>query len=906
MIKRARTHRLCRTFIKLAARIVPADRRKRWRTEWEAELEHAWAALKQRPTSIARSRMRLVYRCSTCIRDALAVRRCSRQSVSASSMQTSGGRIAVVHDILQDLRMAVRYSRRTPTITFLALLTIALGIGTTTAVFSVVNGVLLNPLSHEDADQLVVLWETDLRYTPPAMRVNVSGANFADWRQQSHSFEGLAGYSIGTATLTGLAEPELVVRAWVTSNFLPLLRARPTLGRIFTRGEDTPGSNAVVVLSHSFWQRRYGGDPNVLGRTLILNSDSYEIVGVLDPGVDFLARGIQVWTPYKLAASDLADRGNHFLNVLARLRPRVTRQQAQAEMEAITDRIRLEDTEWTTNRGVNVLPLRDELVGKVRPTLLVLLGSVLVLLLISTVNVAGLLLVRAVGRRREIAVRSALGAGRGRLVRQALVESLSLAIVGGALGLAVAAAGTRTLLALAPNNIPRVSEVGLDPRVLAFALVCSVLTGCAVGMFPALQFSAVRISEALSEGGRWAAGGDRRRLRQALVVAEMALSTMLLISAGLLTQTFWRLASVDPGFASQSILTAKFRLPQSEYPDIAHTTAFYDQLLNHVRALPQVSSAGLTRFLPLSDGPWTFSLTVEGQPPQPEGEKRSYGYHPISPDYFRTAGITVLRGRDITEADNADAAPVVIINESMKQVFWPDGDPVGARIRFDQDPDNGTWREIVGVVRDVRHDALQSDPRPTVYGPYEQSYNFMLDRMRLVVRTASDPLQITQALRGVVSGLDPNLAVFDIRTMEQLVASSISQPRFSMLLVVCFACFSAVLALIGIYGVISQSVHQRLPELGLRIALGARVGTIGRLVLLQGLALAALGIGIGAAGALASTRLLESLLFGISASDPFTYLVLTLLLAAAAALASVVPARRAANTDPMVVMRSGG
>jgi putative ABC transport system permease protein len=808
-----------------------------------------------------------------------------------------------MQEFVQDIRVAIRSWRRKPGFTFTVLLTIALGVGSTTAIFSVVNGVMLSPLPHEDADRLVVLWETDRRYTPPTTRGNVSGGNFADWRRQTRSFEGIGAYSIGRATLTGLGEPEMVTRAWVTSDFLPLLRARPVLGRVFAIGEDTPEAHFVVVLSHHFWQRRYGGDPDVVGRKLTLSSDSYEIVGVLDPSVDLLARRVQLWTPYRIAQSDFEDRHSHFLNVLARLRPRVSHRQAQAEMDAVANQIRLEYAEAMTGRGVNVVPLHDELIGNVRPTLLALLGAALVMLLIAAVNVASLLLVRAIGRRREVAVKSALGAGRGRIIRQSLAESLTLSLAGGAMGVTLAAVGTDTLLALAPDNMPRVSEVGMDLRVLAFAIGVSVFTGVVIGLLPALQSANVGVAQALAAAGRWTASGERRRLRQALAVSELALSMALLVGAGLLTQTFWQLVSVDPGFASDHILTAGFRLPRTEYPDITRISAFHDELLGQVRALPQVNSAGLTRFLPLSDGPWTFSIDVEDLPPVPEGERRAYAYHPISSDHFRAAGITLLQGRDFTAADGVDAVPVVIINQAMKQQFWPDEDPLGERIRFHQDTVENRWREIVGIVNDVRHEGLHLDARPAVFGPQEQAFDYMLDRMRLVVRTSSDPMQIAQSVRGIVGSIDPNLAVADIRTMAQLVASSVAQPRFSMWLILSFAGVAVLLALIGTYGVISYTVRQRLPELGLRIALGAQTRAIGRLVLSEGMTLAAIGIAVGVVGALAFARLLESLLFGISTTDPLTYCALSVFLAGAAAVACYVPARRAASADPMVVMR---
>jgi putative ABC transport system permease protein len=439
--------------------------------------------------------------------------------------------------------------------------------------------------------------------------------------------------------------------------------------------------------------------------------------------------------------------------------------------------------------------------------------------------------------------------------------------------------------------------------VLIFALALALITGVVFGMMPALRSWREASTNAITASGRWAGSSEKHRGRQFLVVSELALSMMLLIGAGLLTQTFWRLTSVDRGFASEHILTASMRLPQPSYPDAQRANGFYDQMLEQVRALPPVNSAGLTRFLPLSDGPWTFSMQVEGVPLPPEGERKTYAYQPVSNDYFRTAGIRLERGRDFIAADNVDAMPVVIINEAMKQQFWPDSDPIGARIRFDRDSVDPSWRQIVGIVADVRHDGPRQDARPTVYGPQHQAAAYLLDRMRLVVRTSSEPLLIAPDIRRIVHGLDPNLVVFDFRSMDSLVASSVAQPRFAMLLVLGFAGIAAVLALIGIYGVISYTVSQRMPELGLRVALGAQTARIGRMVLSQGMTLAVLGIGIGVLGALSFTRLMQSLLFGISATDPLTYLVLVCGLTVATAAACYIPARRAASADPIEIMR---
>lgn len=815
-----------------------------------------------------------------------------------------GSRMAVVFDVVRDVRLAVRGIRRRPGFAAAVMLTLTLGIGASTAVFSVVNAVLLNPLPHADAGQLVILWETDQRTNPPGTRNNVSPANFADWRGQNRVFEDLAAYSIGRATLTGAGDAEMVTRAWVTSQFLPLLRARVRVGRGFAAGEDSRSAMGnEVVLSHAFWSRRYAGDPNIIGTTIALNGDSYTVIGVLERGVDFLQRGVQVWTPLGLTPSDFQDRGARSLNVLARMKPGMTVPHAQSEMDGIADRIRLEDREWMTGRGVNVVSLRDELVGRVEPTLVVLFGAVLVLLCIATVNVANLLLVRTTERRRELAVQAALGATRSQLIRRSLAECLVLSVVGGGLGLALAVLGTDTLLAFAPRGVPGIDGVGIDARVLGFALVLSLVTGCTVGILPALQSPGTRLGDALKEGGRTATKDWQKRTRRGLVVAQVGLSMMMLVAAGLLTRAFYQLNRIDPGFSADRVLTAKVRLPARRYPDITSMTAFYDELLRAVRALPQVSSASLTRFLPLSDGPWTFTFEVEGQPVPQLGRKLGQAYNPVSTDYFQTAGIALLQGRGFTRADNVGAPPVLVINEAMRRAYWPNEDPVGQRVRFDFEASSERWRTIVGVVSDVHQDALQLHPRPIIYGPQPQAFTAISDRMRLVVRTSGDPLQLAQPVYRIVRDIDPDLPVFDVRTAHEILAGSIAQQRFSMLLIDVFCTAATLLALIGIYGVMSHTVRERAHELGLRIALGSSTGNVVRFVLGEGLALALIGIAAGLGGALVASHMLGALLYGVSTTDPLVYVGSAVALAVAAGVACFVPAYQAAIVDPVAVLR---
>lgn len=572
------------------------------------------------------------------------------------------------------------------------ILTIAIGVGATTSIVTVVNGVLLNPLPYRDADRLVRIWEVNRAAARAQEHWSVTKANFRDWRDMNRVFDGIAPFYVQPATLTGLGDAELLEASLVTAGFLRVLGAKPIRGRLFLGEEDHPGADRVVVLSHRIWQRVLGGDPKVIGRTVSVDGQSHTIVGVLEPGFDFMFRGIELWRLYRIPDSDFENRKSHSVGVIARMKPGITVEQAQTEMDQIADRIRLAYPEWMTDWGVNVEPLHEAFVGGLRPTLMAFLAGATVLLLITTVNVASLLLARATGRRREIAVRTALGAARRQLVCQSITDSLLLSVAGGALGVALATIGTAALVALAPN-LPRADEIAIDAHVLAFAVVVSLVTGVVVGMLPVLQTSSVRVYEALKEAGRTSVTGEKQRLRQVLVVAEIALAMVLLVSAGLVTRTFVRLVSVDPGFKAERILTAAVRLPHSTYPEMREISAFYDQLLEETRAIPGVRSAALTRFLPLASNPWYHSFTMFGKP-RNEDETLISALHPISPDYFATLGIQLLRGRAITEADNAEAPHVLVINESMRRQFWPDEDPIGQRIHVRPDPEGGPLSHV--------------------------------------------------------------------------------------------------------------------------------------------------------------------------------------------------------------------
>jgi putative ABC transport system permease protein len=807
---------------------------------------------------------------------------------------------AMLDTLLQDVRFGARVLAKHKGFTAVAVLTLALGIGANTAIFSVVNAVLLRPLPYENSHELVQIWGT----LPQLDTAPMSPANFLEWREQNQVFERIAAYTGQNFNLSGVDEPERIRATRVSADLFELLRVRPTLGRTFLAEEDQYGSQRVVILSHALWQRRFGASPEVVGQTLTLNDQSYVVVGVMPPDFSFPRTTTEMWTPIAFSPGERGTRDTNYISVIARLRPGVTLEQARSGMEALTRRQQEQYPESNTGVGAKVISYKEQVVGNTRPILLLLLGAVGFVLLIACANVANLLLVRAAARRREMAVRLALGASRLRVIRQLLTESVLLALAGGGSGLLLALWGLNVLAALQPGNIPRLAELSIDRGALLFTLAVSLLTGIVFGLAPALQASKPDLNDALKEGGKGTSeGGSRQRLRSILIVSEIALSLVLLIGAGLMIKSFWRLLQVDPGFNPENTLTMVVSLPTSRYAEPGRQVAFFQQAIERVGNLPGVEAAGVTTDIPLFGGSST-GFDVEGRPPHAPGQRPMVEFRSVSPGYFRAMGIPLLRGRAFTEQDVGDAPGVVIINEALARRYFPGEDPVGKRLGFSRPTD---WREVVGVARDTRNYGLDEEVKPEAYMPYTQSIPDYLagsiSGMILVARTASDPQSTVSAIKGEVRALDRNQPVYNIKTMEQYLAESIAQRRFNMLLLAVFAGVAVLLAAVGLYGVMSYMVSQRTHEIGLRMALGAQARDILGMAVRQGLVLIITGLGVGLAGALVLTRVMSGLLYGVGTTDPATFAAIVLLLAVVSLIACYIPARRATRIDPLIALK---
>jgi putative ABC transport system permease protein len=787
-----------------------------------------------------------------------------------------------------------------PGFTFIGVLALALGIGANTAIFSVVNAVLLRPLPYQHPERLVWIWETN----PGAdiKQETASMPNFNDWRTQSQSFEEMAAFAGAALTLTSEHEPERIPGSVITANFFSVLGIQPLMGRSFTPEENGEKGARVVILSHGLWQRRFGGNPNIIGQTITLNSNPYQVVGIMPPGfknpLPSQRNAAELWVPLSMSL-DPKVRRSDFLNVVGRLKPNVMLEQARAEMKTITSRLEQQYPETNTGWSTIVIPLRDRITGDVRPAMWVLVGVVGFLLLIACANVANLLLARAAARQQEIAVRRALGADRFRLIRQFLTESILLALAGGAFGSLLAMWGVELLVRLSPGNIPRLDEVRLNWQVFLFTFGISVLTGMIFGLIPALHATNPNLTESLKEGGRSATEGRRgARLRNALVVAEIAIALVLLVGAGLMIKSFMRLQGVDPGFKPERILAVDLSLPAAKYKEAAQQTAFWDQLTGRVQQLPNVERVAAVTALPFNGGA-VLAFYVEGRPAPPPGQEPDAEYRVITPKYFETMGITLVRGEGITEQHTSNTPSVAVINETLARKYFPNEDPIGKRINFGN-PETSPWRTIIGVARDIRQEALDEAPYSQVYCSYAQ---FPARTMTLVARTSNDPSGLVSSIRNELSAMDKDQPLYNVRTMEQVMAEAIARQRFSMLLIAIFASVGLVLASVGIYGVMSYTVAQRTHEIGVRMALGASAGDVLKMVVRQGMMLALLGTGLGLVAAFLLTRLISSLLFSVSATDPVTYALISLLLIAVALLACFIPARRATRVDPMVALR---
>ena len=802
--------------------------------------------------------------------------------------------------IWRDLVFGIRMLYKNRGFTSVALLALALGIGANTAIFSVVNSVLLRPLPFRDPQRLIMIWENYQQRGGPE-REWASPADFRDFRDQAQSFEHVAALVGWGPTLTGQGEPEDLQGAGVSHDTFAMLGVDPVLGRGFKPDEDQPGAERVAVLSHQLWQRRFGADPSIVGNSVTLSGESFTVIGVMPRGLSFpILNNTDIWRTIGplLAANPGCDRDCVILRVMAKLKPGVQIESARAEVSAIALQNAERFPESNKGVGATLVPLHEQLVGDVRPAMLVLLGAVGLVLLIACANVANLLLARAAAREKEVAIRAALGASRARLIRQHLTESIVLAVIGGAIGLLIAFWMVDLLVSFAPTGTPRIEEVAIDPIVLAFTSGIAVLTGVAFGLAPALLASRTNFNSALKEGGRDTSTTSRgARVRSALVVSEVALALMLLIGAGLLIKSFVNLQRVDPGFNPKNVLRVDITIPRTRYPERNQSASFYKQLLDRIAAMPGVEYAGAVSTLPLSGGGTDGNFAIEGQPPAEPDRQPVAWYASISPDYFRAMGIRLLKGRELTELDSADAPKVVMISETMARRYFPDEEAVGKRLLFGGGSD---LREIVGVVSDVKFFGLNVDSRPSMYFAHAQN---PARRMSLVVRTQGNPLTLATAIRTQVSAVDRDLAVSNVMPMEQLVGTSLAEPRFVLLLLGAFAGVAMVLSAIGVYGVVSYSVSQRSHEIGVRVALGAQMSDVLKLVVGQGMTLVLGGVGLGLIAAFAMTRVMESLLFGVSATDVTTFASTALILAGVALGACLVPARRAAKVDPMESLR---
>lgn len=803
-----------------------------------------------------------------------------------------------MESLWQDLRFGARMLLKRPGFTLIAIITLALGIGANAAIFSVVNAVLLRPLPFKEPERLVLLRETKVPQFP---EFAVSPANFLDWQKQNTTFERLVAMRPAALNLTGTGDPERLRGLSVTEGMVAMLGIQPQLGRGFLPEEHQPGKSNVVLLSHDLWQRRFGGDPQIVNQTLVLDGQSFTVTGVMPATFHFWERDTELWTPISFTPQQAQNRGGHNLSlVVGQLKPGVTFEQARAEMVTIAGRLAAQYPDVIAGWNVMLMPLLDFTVRRIKPALLVLLAAVAFVLLIACANVANLLLARAAGRQKELAIRTAMGAGRGRVVRQLLTESMMLSLAGGAAGLLLATWGTRLLLALAPPGLPRLSDVSLDGRVLAFTALVTLLTGAIFGLIPAWQATKTNLNETLKDAGRGSTEGGRQFVRNGLVVLEVAAALVLLVGAGLMIKSFWRLQQVDPGFNPDKAMIATVSLPKRKYPEEQQQVAFFQQLLEKVRTLPGVQTAGATSMVPLGNDDFVVSFEIDGRPPLPSGTGQSTNYFSVSADYFTAMGIPLRRGRLFTERDTKDAPHVALINETMAQRIFPNEDPLGKRITFDDRNKNPDWYEIVGIVGDVKHYGLAQQTTLQTYEPYTQQ---TFSNMTLVARTTGDPLALSAAMRNAVASLDKEQPVSSLKTLDQLVSTSIEQQQFSMLLLGVFAAVALLLAAVGIYGVLSYAVTQRTHEIGIRMALGAGQQDVLRLVVGHGMRLTLLGVVAGVVAAFGLTRLMSTLLFDVSTTDPLTFAAIALLLLFVALLACWIPARRATQVDPLVALR---
>lgn len=798
--------------------------------------------------------------------------------------------------MFSDIRFALRQLTKSRGFTVVSVLTLALGIGACTAIFSVVNGVLLRPLDYPQPERLMIVRETNLPQFP---EFSVSPPNFIDWRKQAKSFDSIAATRGQSYNLTGNDEPIRVAGARVSTDFFRVYGVKPQLGRDFLPTEDSVEPAKVVLLSHGFWQRQFGGTPDIVGRTLQLNDVPHTVIGVMPAGFQ-RSSTTELWAPLGLSSDELTNdnRGAHYLGVVARLKPGVTAAQAQSEMNVMAAQFGEQYPDSNKGWGVKVISLADYGVRNVRSVLYTLLGAVGCVLLIACANVANLLLARATTRLREISIRSALGASRGRIIRQLLTESLVLFLLGGLLGLLVAKWGLDALLALAPTELPRANEIKLDAGALTFTLSLSLLTGLIFGLIPAWQATRLNLTEAMKEGARGATDAGRSWLRNSLVVGEVALALLLLAGAGLLGRSFLKLSAVNPGFEPTHAITLSLALPKGKYSKPEQQVAFAQQLIANLRSLPGVQAVGATHTLPLVND-WVLGFTIEGRPPLAPSDLPNTNFFAITPDYPKAMGIRLLRGRLFTEQDNDKAPHVALINETMARQYFPNEEPLGKRISVTNGPD--TWREIVGIVNDITQYGVDHPPMPQSYEPLAQK---SFPNLTMVIRTAGDPKSISSLLRAQVFAVDKNQPVTSIKPLEEIVAGMIAQEKFAMILLTVFSLVALVIAAVGIYGVMAYTVTQRTGEIGIRMALGASQGSVLQLILRSGMKIISIGLALGLGATLALAHVMQSLLYGTSSRDPLTLSAIALILASVAFVACLIPALRATRVDPLVALRN--
>jgi putative ABC transport system permease protein len=878
--------------IRVIGVIVPQRLRADWRQEWEAELRSREALLAGWDRLDWRNKLDLLRRSVGSLWDALCLQPRRLED-----------------EMFQDLRYGARMLLRQPAFTLAAIIALALGVGANTAVFSVVNAVLLRPLPYQNSDRMALIWGNFLTFSMEQLRAKA--AEYVDYRDQTRSFETVAAFSTDDFNFTGGQQPDRIAGASVTANLFPMLGARAAQGRLISPEENQTGRDNVVVVSHQFWQKRMGAEANVIGRGVILDDRNYTVIGVMPADFEFphpsfnFAEPVEFWIPLAFTTEQLAQRQRpYYLNVIGLLKSNVTIEQARGEMASLGQRFEREHKSYRGPKNsdmgwrITVIPLQEQIVGASRRALLVLFAAVGLVLLIACANAANLLLMRATIRQKEMAIRSAMGAHRLRLIRQLLTESLLISALAGAGGLILAFWGVKALVALGPDNLPRLQEINVDGRVLLFTLAVSVMTGLIFGLAPALQASKPDLQQTLKEGGAAATRG-RHWLRNLLVVGEMAIAMTLLVGAGLMLNSFLRLQRVNPVVNADKLLSVEINLPETRYSNAAQAAAFFQELIRRVESLPGVESASLSTLQPLSGVETNDPFSIEGRPLDFNNAPVA-GWQLVTTNHFRTLGIPFVAGRDFTERDIAEGSGEAIINETMARRYFPNENPIGKRLTLGLPRPDNPWLTIVGIVKDIPHRSLESKAEPDWYLSYPRQprrYRYLL------ARASSDRLSLASAVRGQISAIDKDQPVTAIRTISEVIASTTAPRRFNTLLLAIFAAVALALAATGIYSVISYSVTQRTQEVGIRMALGAQTGDVIRLILKQGLTLTLIGVAAGVLGALAAARVMSGLLYGVTATDPATFVAISLLLAAVALLACYLPARRAARVEPIAALR---